>query len=215
MKFTHSLEAKMNNLTTLYLARHGQTDWNTQSKLQGHTDIPLNEVGEQQARELAAELKNIKFDQIFSSDLLRAKKTAEIIALEHNLVVESTQLLREVTYGKFEGFNSKEFFDLFIEWQQLTDEEKKKHKHASDFDTIESRDDISSRLLTFLRETALAFPGQNILVVSHGGVMINLLIHLGYAQPKREIHVKNTAYIKLESDGIEFFIKEVKGVEIN
>src|SRR5258708_18492 len=90
-------------LTTFYMVRHGQTDWNKQHRLQGTVDNSLNEMGEQQAKELADVLKDVSFDLAFSSDLLRAKRTAEIIVLEKKLHVATTGLLRERSFGKHEG----------------------------------------------------------------------------------------------------------------
>src|SRR5258706_14102789 len=98
-----------NNLTTFYIVRHGETDWNAERRLQGHSDIPLNENGELQAKNLADELQDITFDLAFSSDLLRAKRTAEIIALEHKLEVQTTKLIREKNYGSLEGKPSQIF----------------------------------------------------------------------------------------------------------
>jgi len=204
----------MNKLTTLYIVRHGQTDWNDQHLIQGHTDIALNEIGEKQANDLRAELKNIKFDKVFSSDLVRAKRTAEILVLERELEVETTNILRELNYGEFEGSPSKGFFEAFDDWRLLSEEERKKHNDFEKFSKVESWDDISSRLITFLREVSIGFMGQTILITTHGGLMHNFLVHLGYAEPKKIKKVHNTAYVKMESDGVDFFIKEVKGVEL-
>ena len=63
----------------IYLVRHGQTDWNIEKKTQGHTDIPLNGTGKRQAEELAEKIADLKIDRIISSDLLRARETAEIM----------------------------------------------------------------------------------------------------------------------------------------
>lgn len=205
----------MNNMTTLYIVRHGQTDWNDQHRIQGHTDIPLNENGEIQAKELGIELENVNFDKAFSSDLLRAKRTAEIIAIEKDLEIETTHLLREVSYGSFEGNSSRDFFEKFNKWLELSENEKNEHESAEKFKEVESWDSVTSRLLTFLREVSIGFSGKTILIVSHGGVMHNLLIHLGYGSPKKVNKVLNTAYVKLESDGIDFFVKETKGVELS
>jgi broad specificity phosphatase PhoE len=92
-----------NNFCTIYLVRHGRTDWNEKGLIQGHTNIALNQEGKIQAENLARELKHIKFDKVFSSDLARAKQTAEIIALEHKLSVETSKALRERNFGKYEG----------------------------------------------------------------------------------------------------------------
>lgn len=80
---------------TFYIVRHGETLWNVKGLLQGIKDSALTPTGEKQARELAAELESVNFDVIFSSDLLRARRTAEIIALERKLAVKTSQLLRE------------------------------------------------------------------------------------------------------------------------
>src|SRR3989344_5835107 len=90
-------------LTTFYIVRHGQTEWNTKGLLQGHGDSPLTYLGVKQAEQIRDELKSIHFDAIFSSDLLRAKRTAEIVALERKIAVKTTQALRERDFGHFEG----------------------------------------------------------------------------------------------------------------
>ena len=73
----------------IYLVRHGQTDWNIEKKhTQGHTDIPLNENGKKQAEQLAQSISNLKIDKIISSDLLRAKETAEIINKKLYKIIE-------------------------------------------------------------------------------------------------------------------------------
>ena len=87
---------------TLYLVRHGETDWNVKGLLQGHTDIDLNKTGIKQAKELAKKLRRIKFAISFSSDLLRARRTAEIIATEKKIAVKTTTTLRERKFGRFE-----------------------------------------------------------------------------------------------------------------
>lgn len=198
-----------NNLTTLYVVRHGETDWNLARKVQGHSDIPLNTNGEKQAEQLAKELREIHFDEAFSSDLVRAKRTAEIVALEKKLAVTTTQALRETTYGKFEGLHLDEFLAIYDEWDKLTDEQKWNFQAADE----ETQAQAVSRLITFLRETAVAFRGKTILVVCHGGIMRTLLIKLGYGNWETVGGFQNCGYIHLESDGVDFFIKNVKGVK--
>ncbi len=85
-----------------YIVRHGQTECNILRKLQGHADIPLNATGEEEAKELAKQFIGTQFAVAFSSDLLRAKRTAEIISLEKNIAVMTTKVLREGNYGKQE-----------------------------------------------------------------------------------------------------------------
>lgn len=88
------------NYCQIYIVRHGETNENLNHIIQGQTDSVLNETGKMQAKKISQRLKNIKFDNVFSSDLLRTRETAEIIAIERKLKVETTKALRE-TLGEF------------------------------------------------------------------------------------------------------------------
>jgi len=83
--------------------RHGETSWNRERKPQGSCDIELNETGIEQAKKLATRLEHEPCDIIFTSDLLRAKKTAEIINEKHNAETIASSQLRESSFGEFEG----------------------------------------------------------------------------------------------------------------
>lgn len=206
---------KSKPLTIFYLVRHGQTEWNLKRLMQGHHDSPLTKDGETQALSLARQLENIKFDLVFSSDLLRAKRTAEVIAKEHRLEVKLNNLLRERTFGEYEG-KSEEALEAFNEYiKSLTHSERFNFKFNSK--NIESDNEIATRLVTFLREAAFTHPGKTVLAVTHGGTIRALLIKLGYATYNQLHHnaVSNTAYLKLETDGIDFFVKETEGIRIN
>lgn len=202
--------------TTFYIVRHGQTDWNIQKKLQGQANTSLNEVGQEQAKEIAQTLKQIHFDEIFSSDLDRAVQTTEIIAQERKLAVKTTKALREKNYGSYEGRDreevKKELKHSFEAWGKLNDEEKMKFKIYQDG---ESDHEAVERFIRHLREIAVAYPGKTVLIASHGGIMRYFLIKLGWATYKElDSHaIKNTAYIKVESDGLDFFIKETHQIE--
>jgi broad specificity phosphatase PhoE len=207
----------MTNPATIYIVRHGETVYNTQGIAQGHNDSSLTPQGIEQAESLRSELKNIHFDAAFSSDLLRAKRTAEIITLQRQLVINTTQLLRERSYGQYEGKPSSLFREeskkILDQIKDLTKEERRKVKFAPD---VESDDEIATRLVTFIREVAITYSGKTILVVSHGGIMRAFLNHLAWSGEK-ELEagsIENTAYIKLESDGVEFSVTETKGVKL-
>lgn len=200
---------KNNNLTTVYLVRHGETEWNLKKLIQGHADSPLREAGIEQAKTVAKDLKKIKFDIVFSSDSLRAKRTAEIITAEHKLIVETTKLLRERYFGEMEG-KPNEALNAFQElFKKMEDEEISKFRHASDSETDE---EMTTRLIIFLRELAATHPGEKALVVTHGAILRAFLIKLGYGTYKSIGWVGNGAYVKIETDGIDFFIKETKGI---
>jgi len=203
------------NYCTIYIVRHGETEWNVKKIMQGHKDSKLTKKGINQAKDTAKRLKKIKFDKVFSSDLGRAKKTAEILALEHKLIVKTHKALRERSFGKYDGQKLKKFQEelkeLLQKFEDLNDQEKFKYKMPYD---NKSWEDIITRFITILREIAVAYPNKKILVVSHGGVIKFFLIHLGFATTKQlGWHaIKNTAHVKLLCDGVDFFIKETFGV---
>jgi len=196
---------------TFYIVRHGQTEWNVNGIIQGRHDSPLTEEGLKQIEEVAQEFKDLQFAAAFSSDLLRAKRTAEIIALEHNLAVVTTKKIRERDFGIYDGkpSNSAPAFEKLV--KSLKEEEIALHKP---WEGYESDEEVSSRFITFLRETAVAFPGKNVLVATHSGSMRVLLIHLGFATNKTlpPGTIDNTAYFTLLSDGVDFYIEETKGI---
>ena len=201
---------------TFYIVRHGQTEWNAKGKLQGHQDSPLTKKGIKQAEIVQDELKHIQFNGAFSSDLLRAKKTAEIIALDRDIAIKTTQLLREGYFGRWEGkpysIFANELKQLLDEFLSLSNEQKFTYK----FPDIESDEEVVTRCLRFLRETAVAYPNKTLLVGTHGGVMLALLIHLGFGTYDSLTHesVENTSYIVIDSDGVDFFIRKTKGITL-
>ena len=90
-------------MTTLLLVRHGETDWNADGRLQGHTDRPLSDFGRRQARQLADELAGEDLEAIYASDLARARETAEIVGEQLGLPVVLEPDLREKDWGTWEG----------------------------------------------------------------------------------------------------------------
>lgn len=199
-----------NKYCDIYFVRHGQTDWNVKSIIQGHSDIPLNENGEAQAKKVAEKMTNVKFDAVFSSDLIRAKRTAEIIVLEKKLAVKTTEALRERFFGKFEGKDwhqyDREIITLLKKYRKTGYDNKKA--------IMETDSSMIARVITFLREIAVAYAGKTVLMVSHGGLMRALLIHLGYGtyETLPPGSIRNLAYAKLRSDGVDFFISETSGI---
>ncbi|MEK7177723.1 MAG: histidine phosphatase family protein [Patescibacteria group bacterium] len=198
------------NSCTIYLTRHGETEWNVKKIIQGIKDIPLNKKGEEQARLLGGKLKNIKFDAVFSSDLIRAKRTAEIIILEKKLAVQMTKALRERYFGKYQGQSfggekNKNILNLINKLKSIPQSVRNE---------IESDEAIIGRLFTFLREISVAYQGKTVLIVTHGGPIKTLLIHLGWGTYENlsEGCIDNLAYVILESDGIDFFVKETSGI---
>jgi broad specificity phosphatase PhoE len=206
------------NYCTLYIVRHGQTEWNVDSIIQGQKDSALTKKGVVQAEATAQKLKNIKFDAIFSSDLSRAQRTAEIIKLDRDLAVQTSHLLRERSFGHYEGMAAAEYEvvtrHLLEKLQSLSEEESWNFKFGDD---VESDQELLDRFLIKLREIAVAFSGKIVLVVTHGGGIRNFLMKMGYANygdlPAGSF--ENSGYVKVLSDGLDFFIKEVEGIVKN
>lgn len=203
------------NLCTLYIVRHGETEWNVKGITQGQTNSSLTLNGIQQAKITANDLKDIKFDAIFSSDLTRSQNTAEIIKLDREIIIQTSKLLRERSFGSFEGKHRDEVQEVIkerlLEREKLSEEEDWSFRITDD---IETDEELVSRFIVQLREIAVVYPYKKVLVVSHGGPIRMFLIKLGYAT-KKELTggtFKNGGYIKVLSDGADFFVKDIKGV---
>jgi broad specificity phosphatase PhoE len=146
-------------VTTLLLVRHGETDWNAEGRWQGHADVPLNARGREQAAALAERLCDEPIDAIYSSDLVRARHTAEIVGARLGVPVVVDPALREVDVGSREG----------LTWEQVGDGE---------WDG-EPKEDHAARILDSVRRIAARHPAGRILVVTHGGSMRRIHEHLG------------------------------------
>lgn len=202
--------------TTFYIVRHGQSTGNIDNIIQGHLDHPLSEFGGKQARKRAKSFSHMKFDLAFSSDLLRARQTAEIIVLEHKLVVSTTHVLRERYYGKFQGLSFSSLpapiKKLFDRWQSLSSREWLTHRID---ETVETGEEMLDRFMRFIRELAAVNSAKNILIVCHGDLIRTLLVHLQWGEAKDLScrAIKNTAYIVLQSNGVDFVVKETQGID--
>lgn len=204
---------QIKNLCTLYIVRHGETEWNVAKRIQGQTDSPLTDAGKKQAKELGKIFQDIHFDAVFSSDLLRAKRTAEIITMEKQLEVITTRVLRERAFGQFEGAQINELREIDKILEKFSDEEKFSRSGHPDIETDEK---LIERFITFIREVGVGYAGKKVLVVTHGGILRALLIHLGFAtyQTLQWGGIKNTAYIELDTDGVDFFIRNTHGISL-
>ena len=149
--------------TTLFLARHGQTDWNLKHRWQGHADPPLNEVGRAQARELGASLAGRGVSAVYSSDLRRASETAELAAAGLGLPVVLDPRLREVDVGEWSGLTTAEVKARY------PDGYRRRRTGRTGWTQGEELGAMSRRVVTALLGIAAQHPGERILVVSHGG----------------------------------------------
>lgn len=152
-------------MTTLLLVRHGETDWNADGRLQGHTDRPLSDHGRRQARQLAEELAGDAIAAIYSSDLARARETAEIAGERLGLPVKLDPDLREKDWGNWEG---------------LTAVERDRVEFVG-----ESTEAHQERMLRALRRISDRHPDDGcVLVVTHGGSMRRVQVAaMGMALP--------------------------------
>lgn len=146
------------------LWRHGQTDWNLANRFQGHSDIPLNQTGIDQARKAAPLLFGLRPSKIISSDLIRAKQTAQELANISRLPIHIDPGLRETNGGKWEGRtgaeNRADDYEKFVNWLDGNDEP------AGDFG--ERRSEIALRAVSAI-ESALNNEIETLVVVTHGG----------------------------------------------
>jgi probable phosphoglycerate mutase len=149
-------------VTTLLLARHGETDWNAERRWQGQSDPPLNERGREQARELAAALDGV--DVIYASDLARARETAEILAARLGLEVRVDPRLRERSFGAWEGKSWDELEEGYADALQRW---RAGETHGAE--DAERYEDFSRRVKSFLEDVLERHPGERVLIVGHGG----------------------------------------------
>ena len=157
----------MEEPTRLFVLRHGQTAWNAQLRIQGHLDMPLNAVGRWQATRLAAALQGEELAAVYSSDLSRARETAEPLATLLQLPVVTDEQLRERAFGHFEG---QTFQDIETTWP---DDAARGRQRDPEFGPGggERLLDFYERCLRAATRLAQRHPGQAIALVAHGGVL--------------------------------------------
>jgi broad specificity phosphatase PhoE len=170
-------------MTTLLLVRHGETDWNRTGRWQGHSNTSLNELGRQQARELADSLDGV--DVVYSSDLARAKETAEILAERLRAEVHFDRRLRERSFGAWEGLTTAEIEERYAElhrrWQA---------GEGAGAEDAEPFDAFGRRVNSFLADVLRRHPDETVLVIGHGGsirVIHALATGLDYVRDHRHI----------------------------
>jgi len=146
----------------LYITRHGQTDWNYNNIIQGKSDIALNAAGRSQAMRIAQQLADIKIDMIFSSPLIRALETAQIINRYHSLAIICDQRIEERGFGNFEGSDLRQF--NFADFWNI-------EKEAM-FPDCEKTSVFFHRVYDFIEECKKKYDDKTILVVAHGGVSL-------------------------------------------
>ncbi len=172
--------------------RHGETDWNKNYKIQGHSDIPLNDEGRAQAAELAKKLGSFQIHHIVSSDLKRAEETARIALQETGLKIETHRDLREAHMGEYEGVDRMALQhqaagELWRRWISSKNE---------DYDFAlpggENKREHQKRMKRFLQKAVLRLDQKTVAVSTHGGSLRRLLQLTDFEAPEQWL-VKNCA----------------------
>ncbi len=181
--------------TEIILIRHGETEWNSQKRMQGHSNSDLSEVGRGQIQELGELMKNVSFDHIYSSDSLRTRQTAEAITQYSGHTLQFDQRIREKNLGVFEGLTSTEAKERHPEIYRLFKTAGANYV----IDEGESTQQLLERALEFIEEIRLRHPQERVVMVTHGGVVRVLMKHalgLSIDAPTRFI-IKNTGIFGL------------------
>jgi alpha-ribazole phosphatase/probable phosphoglycerate mutase len=157
--------------TKVYLVRHGETEWNYQSRFQGTKDTELNSKGKQQAKKLASRLADKDFAAIYSSDLSRAYRTAQIITDNRGQEITQIADLKEINFGCWEGLTHEDLENDYEEEFNNWKEDPAKYSPPGG-ETIK---ELEARTKTALLEIIAEHPEEKILVVTHGGVIRTLV----------------------------------------
>jgi len=191
--------------TTLYIVRHGQTEWNCLGLLQGQLSSPLTKEGIAQAEDFRHEITELNPDLVYSSDQERAFITAQILTSDLDLEIHTHVGLREMNFGIFQGKNwdyiEKEMSDIYEVYRQ------------DDPDFVipegESHNQFHQRAVDTLNEIAKAHPGKKVLIVSHGGTINKILGYVEGLTPSanRFFRTKNLAMNIIEFEEDEYTLK--------
>ena len=154
---------------TVYVVRHGQTDWNREGRIQGGTDNPLNATGREQAANLGRLLADVKIDTVYTSSHQRAAQTAAVFEGKTRIVAMDE--LRERFFGKFEGANDKDPA-IVADWN------KRRFSWTDDMEGGETLESQSRRAEAALKTIRERTPRGTVVIVGHGGINPLIVSHL-------------------------------------
>ena len=181
--------------TEIILIRHGETEWNSQQRMQGHSNSDLSSLGQAQIQALGQWMKNVPFDHIYSSDSLRAKQTAEAITQFSGHELKIDLRLREKNLGVFEGLTSEEARERHPEVFRLFKTAGSKYV----IDEGESTQQLQDRALEIVDEIRIKHLEERVLLVTHGGFIRVVMKHslgLTLETPTRFL-IRNTGVFRL------------------
>lgn len=198
----------------LYLIRHGETLWNAEERLQGRLESHLSTVGQEQVRSLLPHLSGIPIVRIYSSTMIRACESAEILAQVMNFSIYREETLCEASFGAGEGMLKSDFHEKYADslarYRTLPLEEKWHYQLA---EGSETHGETVARALPTLHRIAQSHIGEHVLVVTHGGVIRSILGHILRRDP-RSIATPNAAFAHLKGDGQSFKIIKSHNIHI-
>lgn len=178
---------------TVYVVRHGQTDWNREGRIQGGTDNPLNATGREQAQTLARTMADVRVDAVYSSSHQRARQTAAVF--EGRAPIVAMDELRERFFGRFEGANDKDPA-IVAEWN------KRRFTWTDDMEGGETLESQARRAETALRQIRDRHPqGGTVVIVGHGGInplLVSQLIGVPAQEGASAINQGNDEIYRIE-----------------
>ncbi|SDF79637.1 probable phosphoglycerate mutase [Fontibacillus panacisegetis] len=170
------------NKTTIFLVRHGQTEWNVEHRFQGHQDSPLTELGVKQASWLGESIQNEWIDAIFSSSSNRARRTAEIIKGNREIDIHESDDLREMNLGIWEGQKQEAIMELYPEeYDYFWGDPEKFQVYAG-----ETYEEVLSRAVRKLNQIIADHQGKSILIVTHT-VVVKLIMAYFEKRPMNKL----------------------------
>lgn len=187
-------------MTRIHLIRHGETDWNAEGRVQGQSESVLTDLGKEQAQQLAAQLRGIHFDQIFSSSSQRARQTAAIVFAHYSAEILHRDELREIYLGPWEGLLYKQVAALYpsehVAFREIP--------HLFNVPGAETFAELQARGVAAVRDIARRHSGQEVAVVSHGAWIRTVLADVqgrSLQQLWKPPAVSNCAHMIIDIDG--------------
>ena len=178
----------------IFVTRHGLTAWNVENRIQGHEDVRLNADGIKQAEAVRDSLKGEEYDLMFSSPLLRARETADIInQVLNTTLIEDTRIM-ERGFGLNEGLTKAEIRELAVEHPEVIDVWN--YKRNVDYNGIEPFQDFAKRVYEFLDEIIKKYYGKKLLIVSHGGVFAPMYFYFNKIPLETIVDIKGIPKLK-------------------
>ncbi|WP_024615925.1 histidine phosphatase family protein [Clostridium sp. Ade.TY] len=204
-------------MVTIYLTRHGQTEWNIEKRLQGHGNSPLTDAGIKRAEELSKRLKDIKIECIYTSPIERAYKTASILKGNKEIELITHDGLKEMNFGDFEGKITEEVMQENPDWDINLIMQGNLEMRAPNGETLaEVRERVSKAMDEIIKDN----DGKSILIVAHG---ITLKAIMNYFKDKdvnsevmgqatlTKVNIDGENFeIEFKNDGSHFTMKEEK-----